>query len=345
MDFKKIKYKSLLPYLLAVITLIIGISTQNIFFKKQHKAEKPVTITHKEFSHLNPFLNCIEDKGLNMSELKSFKSDIDSYINNVHQKHPDVFISYYFRDLNNGMWLGINEHKKFSPASLMKVPVMISVLKEAQKNPEILNTKLLYLKSYFEIIDEESGFEKKDSAGYTVTELLEQMIEYSDNAAALLLMKFVGMDKVAETEKDLNLAIGDDFDINTNFVKVKSYAATFRILYNASYLNAEMSELALSYLCNSKHSGGIRAAIPTAYNVAHKYGERDVFDSKGKRQTLQLHHFGIVYYPNKPFLIGVMTRGSNKEAKEKIIRDLSRITFENVEKQAKNNKQSVDVNY
>ena len=68
-----------------------------------------------------------------------------------------------------------------------------------------------------------------------------------------------------------------------------------------------MSEKALQLLTQSNYKGGIRAAIPAQYAIAHKYGERDVFDEKGKRNTLQLHHFGIVYYTGKPYIIGIMT--------------------------------------
>jgi beta-lactamase class A len=168
------------------------------------------------------------------------------------------------------------------------------------------------------------------------------MVEYSDNAATLLLAKFIGIENVLQTEKELNLNHSQDANSNTNFVSVLRYAAVFRILYNASYLNESMSEKALQLLAHSKYSGGIRAAVPLKYNVAHKYGERDMIDLSGKRKNLQLHHFGIVYYTGKPYLIGIMTRGGdNKADKEKIITDLAEITFNAVDKQIKSQVKSV----
>jgi beta-lactamase class A len=270
-----------------------------------------------------------------MDELVIFKPKILSYINNITSKHPDIHISYYFRDLNNGLWIGINEKEMFSPASLMKVPIMITVLKEAQQNKDLLATKIQYIKENFKEIDEESGFEKTDKQYYTVEEYIRQMIAYSDNAAALILMHYMGIDKIVKTEKELNLSINEDAGINTNFVAVNRYAAVFRILYNAGYLNKDMSEKALQILSESVYKNGIRSAVPAQYAIAHKYGERDVFDQKGNRNVLQLHHFGIVYYTGKPFLIGIMTRGADRETKEKIIYDLAKITFQEVQKQMK----------
>ena len=107
--------------------------------------------------------------------------------------------------------------------------------------------------------------------------------------------------------------------------------AKYIVLYNGTYLSKENSEKALNYLSKSEFSKGIRAAVPNEVLVAHKYGTRDEFDSKGNSTNIQLHHFGIVYHKQKPFLIGIMTRGGKKEIREKIIYDLSKLTYDEVE--------------
>ncbi|MFN5665528.1 MAG: serine hydrolase [Bacteroidota bacterium] len=299
---------------------------------KHHKSETENSSTYP-YKYTNPLLACLNSSQLVMDELVIFKPKILSYINKITARHPDIHISYYFRDLNNGLWIGINEKEMFSPASLMKVPIMITVLKEAQQNRDLLATKIQYIKDNFKDVDEESGFEKIDKQYYTVEEYIRQMIAYSDNAAALILMQYMGMDKIVKTEKELNLSVNEDAGINTNFVAVNRYAAVFRILYNASYLNKDMSEKALQILSESVYRNGIRSAVPAQYAIAHKYGERDLFDQKGNRNVLQLHHFGIVYFTGKPYLIGVMTRGADRETKQNIIYDLAKITFEEVQKQ------------
>ncbi len=286
------------------------------------------------YPYLNPLTECIRSKGLRMEELKTFKPKIEKYIFEYCKTHKGAKVSYYFRDLNNGMWIGLNEKELFSPASLMKVPTLVAVLKEAQTNPALLQNKIEYKDADFVNFDEEAGFKKTDGQFYSIEELLVHSVGYSDNAATLMLMNAIGMDKVIKVEDDMNLHVGVNFNDQTNFVSVKNYAGVFRILYNGAYLNETMSEKAIELLLNSKYQGGIRAAISSEIGIAHKYGERDIRFENGKRITQQLHHFGIVYHPEKPFVIGIMTKGENsKEEKEKIITDLARITYEEVNSQ------------
>lgn len=335
MGKQNIRYASYFIY--SLIIFFTGFFIGKVFFHKKtpHKVLTQVQSTSHDYPLLNPMVHCSEHPNVNMAELKNFKPEIENYVNEAKKKYPDIFISYYFRDLNNGLWIGENEKEKFSPASLMKIPVMIAVLKEAQKNPDLLNTRILYEKKAFESIQEESGFSKVDGKEYTVNEYIEQMIQYSDNVASLILTKLIGEEKVAKVEDDMNLHISSAYNVLTNFVSVRSYSSLFRVLYNSSYLSKEMSERALNILTGVKYDKGIRASIPAQYVVAQKYGKRDMYDSNNHLKTLQLHNFGIVYYPGKPFLLGIMTRGSTVEVKEKIIRELTAITFKEFDKEMK----------
>lgn len=289
-----------------------------------------------QFPYLNPISECIRQKGLNMDELLTFREKIRAKVEEFCQKNKGAVVSYYFRDLNNGMWIGLNEKQLFSPASLMKVPILIAVLKEAESKPELLDQAIKYEEKNFQMVDEEAGIQKMDGSYYPVRVLLEHSIVYSDNKASLMLMNLIGMNKVVKVEDDLNLHIESDYTEQTNFVSVKHYAGVFRILYNSAYLNQQMSELALEILMKSKFEGGIRKGIPANFVIAHKYGERDVITAAGRRHAIQLHHFGIVYYPTKPYLLGVMTRGNmSREEKDQLIAELSRITFEEIDAQVK----------
>lgn len=301
------------------------------------KNEKAVTASSQLFPHLNPISECIRQKGMNVDELTSFRPKIEQRIDEFCQLHKGVVVSYYFRDLNNGMWIGLNEKQLFSPASLMKVPILIAVLKEAESDPGILDKAIKYNAKDFSMVDEEAGIQKVDGNLYPVNVLLEHCIAYSDNRASLMLMALVGMEKLEKVEDDLNLHVKNEYTEQTNFVSVKHYAGVFRILYNAAYLNEAMSEKAIGLLLRSKYEGGIRKGIPSNTVIAHKYGERDIINALGEREAIQLHHFGIVYHPTKPFILGIMTRGPvSKQEKEKLITDLSQITYNEVELQVRN---------
>lgn len=83
-------------------------------------------------------------------------------------------------------------------------------------------------------------------------------------------------------------------DLNMASVNTKGYGSIFRMLYNISFLDKEMSEKLLSLLARSYFDDGLRAGVPERVVIAHKFGERYLPDG-----TKQLHDCGIVYYPDK----------------------------------------------
>ena len=90
-----------------------------------------------------------------------------------------------------------------------------------------------------------------------------------------------------------------------------------------------MSELALDYLSNTGFGNGIRKAIPSNIMVCHKYGFK-----KTDPSTFQYHQFGIVYFPKKPFLLGIMTKGGNPQDLKTIIFELTQLIFSEIESQS-----------
>ncbi|MDZ4669134.1 MAG: serine hydrolase [bacterium] len=328
-------------YIFAFLLLVMGLLV-GYFLPKQPKKKAGIQVQNNvqnlPFSNslINPTLPYFEQLGLDYSELNSFRSKIENRIQSEKKIHPDLFVSYYFRDLNNGLWTGINERETFSPASLFKVPLMITLLKRAETDPGVLKLGVTYSAKMMGGIEEEAGFKKEDGKYYLVDDLLTQMICYSDNAASLLLLQLVGDSMVYKTIDDLNMHVGTKFNENTNFVTVKAYAGIFRILYNASFLNKEMSEKALKLLSQAKFDKGIRAGIPSNVVVAQKYGKRDERINSSNLESIQLHHFALVFHHKKPFILGIMTKGANLKAKEDIIRDLAKITYDEVDGQCGN---------
>lgn len=334
--------KKYYSYVLVAIAFATGGFALSGIFKNQSKEKKesPSQTTsisaednNNSFSLINKSLNSsYQNEGIR--ELEPFSYLIEDYIKKAKQKNPEILISYYFRDLDNGIWIGVNEKEEFAPASLFKLPLMMAILKEAESNPAILSATYQYFTKDFAGMDKgDDGYEKKDGSFYSLDELLRQMIVYSDNEAALILLKYIGDDKLQAVENFLSQSVPKNGQPNTNFIKVKNYASIFRVLYNCTFLNKEMSLKALNYLSQSQYKNGIRKSIPAEITVAHKYGIRDIELNGSKIKGYQLHHFGIVYYPNKPFTIGIMTRGKNQQVSDEIISDLTRITYAEVNRQ------------
>ena len=125
---------------------------------------------------------------------------------------------------------------------------------------------------------------------------------------------------------DLGIPVPDG--LHEYRINVKKYASFFRILFNASYLTKEMSNKALGLLSKADFDEGLVAGVPPGVPTAQKFGE-----SKSPDNQKQFHDCGIIYYPNHPYLLCVMTKGNAYEKLAPAIRDISRSTFEEVDRQ------------
>jgi beta-lactamase class A len=110
--------------------------------------------------------------------------------------------------LNNGGWFGINEKETFSPASLMKLPVLLAYLKKAEQNPSFLEMQVIYkedprVASYKQNIPPEKQLVPGNS--YSLWDILQYMITYSDNHASLLLESMLSLEDLHHTFTDLGI--------------------------------------------------------------------------------------------------------------------------------------------
>lgn len=281
----------------------------------------------------NPLLECETGKEtISKGSIRPFSSKMKDAIQKHKQQGHIEFVSLYFRDLNNGTWFGINEEEKFRPASLLKVPIMLWYLKRADRDPQILEKQIIYRQNG----EENHQFftppsQLEPGKEYTVKEAVESMIVNSDNRASNVLLTLTDESRLDELFDLLGVSLVSE-DPAGAFISVRQYASFFRILFNASYVSQKMSEWGLRLLRDIKFNGGLRAGIPENIMVAHKFGEATNLDTG----QVQFHDCGIVYYPNKPFLLCVMTRGRDMQELEGTVARISQQVFEEVDFQIKN---------
>lgn len=280
------------------------------------------------YKFINPLLECDAASFGTDTELGKFKTKLQSYVQQQTDSGKISFASVYYRDLNNGPWFGININELFSPSSLIKVPLMMAYLKAAETDPGLLDKQLTNTLSYNPA---DQNFQPDVTLApnqkYSVRELIRRMIIYSDNLAYNLLNNNMDAQTVIKVYNDLGVDISKGTtDPNGNIVSVKDYSSFFRILYNASYLNRDMSEYALNLLSQSTFTQGLVAGIPRGVVVSHKFGERQYLDTGQK----QLHDCGIVYIPKNPYLVCIMTRGQNFPDLISTIKDISSMIYRRV---------------
>lgn len=314
-----------------VVGIALGFSLSTVWGYLEHSLEigdEQVRLGVGKFT--NPLLECEVAKGTINSQKINFEPELRQYLQSLESKEGVTRIGVYYRDLNNGPTFGINQNEGFVPASLLKVPIMIALLKAVDDKPEILNQLIPFntpqSTEYFnQQIDPESVLEP--GKNYTILELINRMIVYSDNEAAVLLAGAVGL----ENEGELFRLLGVDPSSITDpraTLTVRQYAAFFRILFNASFVSQKNSELGLEILSRTTFDRGLRKYLPKDILASHKFGER-----KLENGTQHFHDCGIVYYPQHPYLICVMTQGENPESLEEAIAQISKFIYGQVKSQ------------
>ncbi len=326
-------------FLLPILFLIAGISAGYLIAQFTQKAEpeiQPQTVVKYQqemteqrgggYEFINPLLECDNYYPSKLLAYVQLEKDLKKYINQQMTNGSVSHVSVYFRALNNGPWIGINEDHNYSPASLLKVPILIAALKKIESDMSLLDKKFVYDAPLDTNYTPNILIERLTPGNsYTVNQLLESMIINSDNDAKELIFKLVGDDFIIKSMAEIGLKI-DESTPSEDFVSVKTYSSFFRILYNATYLNREMSEKALEMLSRAQFREGIPGKLPQKIKVAHKFGERGFVDSNIK----QLHDCGIVYLPNSPYLICIMTKGNDFNRLRQTISEISLMVYNQV---------------
>ncbi len=303
----------------AVISGVLSI----LFFTHGHSL-----VCRDDIKYVNTEVACDKKPVLKKTGYAELQAKLESYMDKEIQEGNVSEVAFYFRDLENGPIFGVNELADFAPASLLKLPLALMYLQESEVNPGIMKEMLSYAKPTVFVKEFGNTNEIKPDVYYSVETLLERMIVDSDNEAAQLLYDHLMNTRGLHFVKEVYLSLGilspnDPYD---KVISVRRYASIFRGLYNASLLNVENSEKLLSWLSKSTFVEGLAFNMPKNIEVANKYGER--LSPNGERQ---LHDCGIIYYPDNPYLLCVMTIGKDYEALKQIIGGISEAVYREVD--------------
>lgn len=303
-----------------------GVKPENKSEKKE-VAEKPTIKELRQaggFKFINPLLECDNYYPTKNPSLELLENQIQSYISSAVNANKATKISLYYRDLNNGPWIGLGENDFYSPASLLKVPIMIAALKYAEGNNDFLKKKIKYSQHTEDGIVQNITDNDMVKLGnsYTIEQLMEYMIISSDNEAKNLILFNLPESVMNDVYSDLGIIV-PGIRTPDDFMSVKDYSAFFRILYNATYLNKKMSEKGLEILSRAKFNAGLRNGVPNGTLVCNKFGERGIPGTNLK----QLHDCGIVYVGTHPYLLCVMTRGEDWDELAGIISEVSAMVY------------------
>lgn len=254
----------------------------------------------------------IEDPGVRDADprLARFGARVRALVDAGRRSDPTLGVSVYLRLLEGGAWTGIDEDAPYVPASLMKVAVLFHALHRLEADPSLAQRRIVYPgPGAMPSPDNLSGLAPPrhmiPGEGYSVEDLLERMVVHSDNHAKDLLLRGVDPAEVDTlmTRVGVPALVDDD---GRSVMTARAYAALFRLLYHSSVFARSTSEYALELLRRADFHDGLRAGLPADAVVVSKYGVH--FDARDLESGRQLHECGIVYAPQGPFTLCVMTR-------------------------------------
>jgi beta-lactamase class A len=263
---------------------------------------------------------------LSIGERKALQSKIQDYINAEKKKGDLVEAGVYFRDLNGGPIFGVNDSAKFFPASLLKVPLAIWFYHEASTT-DFLSQEIEFTgpkgiqKVYFP-----PAHSVEIGHIYSLEDLLRLMLQESDNDATAILGSMTDITKTDSVYSDLGIEKIKDY--NTYTTDVHTYGAFFRVLYFVGYLDREKSNHVLELLAGTSFKQGLAAGVPDTVKISHKFGEKDNVSG-----IHQLHDCGIIYYEKGPYLLCVMTQGSDYNKQATFIQTVSKDVYDAVSKE------------
>jgi beta-lactamase class A len=297
--------------------------------------ESNISTNHSEYQFIDPLIGI---RGVdNSSKYDGLKSQVANYIT---QQAPNglIIASVDFRDIDEPGGFILNGTELYTPASLNKVPVMMAYFKLGESDSSILSEKLLYTGETDSnaVEDIKSAVHLIPGNSYTIAQLIEHMIRYSDNNAADMLTQHLRDTNNLLAYTSVFGDLGVDPSVLSKYtdnMSVQAYSMFLRALYNATYLNREDSERALRLLSETDFSEGIESGVPNSILVAEKFGEVKMTDSSGVQLGKEINNCGIVYYPDHPYLLCIMTKGEGNDIKglESVVAGVSRIVYQGMQ--------------
>ena len=324
-------HKRIIVIISIFVAFILGWFAK-VYFSPKYTVT-PVRLDSDQYKFINPILFLRISKDLFSGEYSSLNDSLNSEISQDASSGKADSVSVYFNDLNNGHWTGINEDDKYVPSSMLKVVALMSVLNYSESNPSFLSEKI-----YYSGPDDSTQYYKPNdnlSPGYySAQNLINAMIVNSDNGAAEAL---VNNSEINEGFNNLYSEFRLPDATSTEIIddtSPRAYSAVFRILYNGTSLSPNVDDQILSLLTKTNFTNGLVAGVPNNIQVAHKFGENTEADNNVVVGH-ELHDCGIVYYPNHPYLLCVMTRGKQFSDLESVISSVSKITYNFMQKKYK----------
>jgi beta-lactamase class A len=229
-------------------------------------------------------------------------------------------------DLSTGYHTGFNASASMPAASTIKIPVMVEVFVQLQQGRFDFDHRVTLLAR-----DKDWGSgdlcDAPVGSTFAVSELLEKMIDVSDNTATNMLIRLVGRGNINNSMTTLGLEHTRlRSDIRTEGWSIRETLRTspadlvhlLAMMARRQLVDEWSSNEMISILEQDQYNTLLPEPLPEDIPIAHKTGS--LFDT--------LNDAGIVYATDAPYVIAVMTTAlPSQDFGRDFIHSLSRIAY------------------
>ena len=200
-------------------------------------------------------------------------------------------VSVYYRDLGTGAVIEYNSGRKYQCGSVIKAPYckwLIASGADLREKLTLQQTNIL----------EGGGATAEQPVGtqFTVEQLIEAAITYSDNTAYAMLAARYGFDGFLGYAQSLGVGANQSGGNLFGSMSAVGAGIYFADLYNWSLQNPELSQNFMGWLKNTSYRRLISEAVD--HPVAHKFGYNG--------GTNGFHDAAIVY-SDRPYILTIFT--------------------------------------
>ncbi len=258
---------------------------------------------------------------VNIPLAEAMAKDALAQIQELCQKYNGK-VSFYYIDLESGYELEYRADRAYQAASVIKAPYVKYLLASGVDTSQTLTMAASDKQGGSGIIDKQPA-----GTSFTVKQLMEYAIRYSDNTAYYMLNKkfgFTGFNSYAESlgitananshcvlsfprprfgylsARDIGLYMEDIAKyIEKGSEEAKLLKTWMTSTSEETQLTDAFSDKNVLYGANGRESEGNSEGLKFNYTVAHKYG-----DTKNIEYAF---HDGAIVYADKPFVLAIAT--------------------------------------
>ncbi len=241
-------------------------------------------------------------------------------------RHVPGAIALDVLDLKTGYDAGFNAGKSMPAASTIKVPVMVEVFTQLEAGRFDLQHRVR-----LQAADKDFGSGELADAPvgttYTVSDLVEKMIDISDNTATNMLIRLVGRRDINRRMEELGLARTRlASDVRTDGWSIRQTLRTspadlvrlLTLMARRTLVDAWSSNEMIAILEADRYNTLLPEPLPGYVPIAHKTGS--LYDT--------LNDAGIVFASASPYVIAVMTTSlPSQDLGRTFIHSVSRLAY------------------